>query len=186
MRSGQAGGFARRAVCTDDPELRVEQELLIHENLDEVMAGPEIIASLVSMDPGASDTNDDPRDRFLLDEGEKVQAAVRARVMAHTWEAFWLVVVLAFEASGTGPDALAFSAFRRMLAHSRCAPIFARLRGGQSSAFWATGRTVRTCASLARASRSPGHSARTSFQSRSVSTKSPRSAARAARLRRVR
>ena len=30
---------------------------------------------------------------FLLDEAEKVQAAVRAKVKPWTWEAFWLVAV---------------------------------------------------------------------------------------------
>lgn len=49
----------------------------------------------------------------------------------------------------------------------------------------ATGGRSR-CPSFARASRSPGHSARTSRQSRADSARSPRSAASAARLRRVR
>ena len=31
--------------------------------------------------------------RLLLDEAEKVQASVRARVKPHTWDAFWLVAV---------------------------------------------------------------------------------------------
>jgi RNA polymerase sigma factor (sigma-70 family) len=30
---------------------------------------------------------------FLLDEAEKVQATVRAKVKPHTWDAFWLVAV---------------------------------------------------------------------------------------------
>jgi RNA polymerase sigma factor (sigma-70 family) len=39
---------------------------------------------------------ENPRDaarRLLLGEGERVQAAVRARVRPHNWEAFWLVAV---------------------------------------------------------------------------------------------
>jgi RNA polymerase sigma-70 factor (ECF subfamily) len=35
----------------------------------------------------------DPNRCLFLDAGEKIQAAVRARVKPHTWEAFWLVAV---------------------------------------------------------------------------------------------
>ena len=49
-----------------------------------------------SIDPGESDHAEEAGDqsrRFLLDEAEKVQAAVRAKVKPHTWEAFWLIAV---------------------------------------------------------------------------------------------
>jgi RNA polymerase sigma-70 factor (ECF subfamily) len=42
---------------------------------------------------GHGERADDPLRLFLLGEAEKVQAAVRARVKPHTWEAFWLVAV---------------------------------------------------------------------------------------------
>jgi RNA polymerase sigma factor (sigma-70 family) len=49
-----------------------------------------------SIDPGETDHAegaDDPFRCFLLGEAEKVQAALRAKVKPHTWEAFWLVGV---------------------------------------------------------------------------------------------
>jgi RNA polymerase sigma-70 factor (ECF subfamily) len=49
-----------------------------------------------SIDPGETDRTEGAADQFrlfLLDEAEKVQAAVRARVKPHTWDAFWLVAV---------------------------------------------------------------------------------------------
>jgi hypothetical protein len=49
-----------------------------------------------SIDPGLRDHGEgtaDPFGLFLLDEAEKVQAAVRAKVKPWTWDAFWLVAV---------------------------------------------------------------------------------------------
>jgi RNA polymerase sigma factor (sigma-70 family) len=62
-------------------------------SLDEQVAESKTIAARDTMDPDGDDEDDNPRHRFLLEEGEKVQAAVRARVKPHTWEAFWLVAV---------------------------------------------------------------------------------------------
>jgi RNA polymerase sigma factor (sigma-70 family) len=42
--------------------------------------------------------------RFLLDEAEKIQAAVRAKVKPHTWEAFWLVAVCDWTVERTAQD----------------------------------------------------------------------------------
>jgi len=49
-----------------------------------------------SIDPSERDDGEgaaDPFRLFLLDEAEKVQAAVRSRVKPWTWDAFWLVAV---------------------------------------------------------------------------------------------
>jgi RNA polymerase sigma-70 factor (ECF subfamily) len=62
-------------------------------SLDDRTEGPERIASRGSVDPDGADGGDDRFHLFLLDEGEKVQAAVRAKVQTRTWEAFWLVAV---------------------------------------------------------------------------------------------
>jgi RNA polymerase sigma factor (sigma-70 family) len=57
----------------------------------EARAGPHE----ASIDPSERDDEGaaDPFRRFLLDEAEKVQAAVRAKVKPWTWDAFWLVAV---------------------------------------------------------------------------------------------
>jgi RNA polymerase sigma factor (sigma-70 family) len=49
-----------------------------------------------SIDPGEREDGDgatDPVRLFLLDEAERVQAEVRAKVRPWTWEAFWLIAV---------------------------------------------------------------------------------------------
>jgi hypothetical protein len=50
-------------------------------------------ASIDAGESGHAEGADHPFRLFLLGEAEKVQAAVRARVKPHTWEAFWLVAV---------------------------------------------------------------------------------------------
>ena len=41
---------------------------------------------------------------FLLDEAEKVQAAVKARVKPQTWDAFWLVAVCDWKVEQTAAE----------------------------------------------------------------------------------
>ena len=62
-------------------------------SFDERRDEPETIASHGAADLDGDDEDDDPRQRFLMEQGEKVQAAVRAKVKPRTWEAFWLVAV---------------------------------------------------------------------------------------------
>jgi RNA polymerase sigma factor (sigma-70 family) len=62
-------------------------------SLDDRDGEPTVVAGLTAFDPDAADEIDDLPHRFLLLEAERVQAAVRAKVKPHTWEAFWLVAV---------------------------------------------------------------------------------------------
>jgi RNA polymerase sigma factor (sigma-70 family) len=62
-------------------------------SLDERMDEPETIASRSATDLDGTDEGDDPLHLFLMGEGEKVQAEVRAKVKPRTWDAFWLVAV---------------------------------------------------------------------------------------------
>jgi RNA polymerase sigma factor (sigma-70 family) len=72
--------------------LRQRQAFCLH-SLDDRDGEPAVIASRSAMDPDGPDEGDDLLRLFLLGEAEKVQAAVRARVKPHTWDAFWLVAV---------------------------------------------------------------------------------------------
>ena len=49
--------------------------------------------SIVPAEPDPDEEVSDPLQLFLRDEAEKVQAAVRQRIQARTWDAFWLVAV---------------------------------------------------------------------------------------------
>jgi DNA-directed RNA polymerase specialized sigma24 family protein len=49
--------------------------------------------SIGSNEPGWDEGTADPFRLFLLEEGEKVQTAVRARIKPWNWDAFWLVAV---------------------------------------------------------------------------------------------
>jgi len=70
-------------------------------SLDERIDEPESIASRSAMDPDGTDEGEDLLHLFLLGEGEKVQAAVRAKVKPHTWDAFWLVAVCGWSVERT-------------------------------------------------------------------------------------
>ena len=48
---------------------------------------------IIEIDEGEAQGTSDPSRRFLLEQGAKIQAAVRARFKPHNWEAFWLVAV---------------------------------------------------------------------------------------------
>jgi len=66
--------------------------LSLEDRVGEVEAG----ARGSSIDPDESDHDGggaEPLRLFLLDETEKVQAVVRAKVKPNTWDAFWLVAV---------------------------------------------------------------------------------------------
>jgi DNA-directed RNA polymerase specialized sigma24 family protein len=49
--------------------------------------------SIGSHQPGWDESAADPFRLLLLEEGEKIQAAVRARIKPWNWDAFWLVAV---------------------------------------------------------------------------------------------
>ena len=51
------------------------------------------LAAIEATGDNQGESEADPFRLSLLDEAEKVQAFVRAKVKPHTWEAFWLVVV---------------------------------------------------------------------------------------------
>jgi DNA-directed RNA polymerase specialized sigma24 family protein len=65
-------------------------------SLDDREDDPAISAWGTAIDSAESDEGDREADLFrrcLLDQAEKVQATVRAKVKPWTWEAFWLVAV---------------------------------------------------------------------------------------------
>ncbi len=75
--------------------LRQRQAVSLH-SLDDRDGEPEAGACGASIDPDERDHGEGAADLlrlFLLGEAEKVQAAVRAKVKPHTWDAFWLVAV---------------------------------------------------------------------------------------------
>ena len=86
---------------------------------------PAVVASLTAFDPDAADEIDDLTHRFLLVEAEKVQAAVKAKVKPHTWEAFWLVAVSDWSVERTaqslGISKVAVYAARDRVARMLCA-----------------------------------------------------------------
>ncbi len=75
--------------------LRQRQAVSLH-SLDDHDGEPEASACGASIDSGDGDHGEGAADLlrlFLLGEAEKVQAAVRAKVKPHTWDAFWLIAV---------------------------------------------------------------------------------------------
>jgi DNA-directed RNA polymerase specialized sigma24 family protein len=88
-------GWLRRLCESRVCDSLRQQRAASRVSFDERMEQPESAASgtAVDADLGDDEGDDDPRPRFLLAEGEKVQAAVRAKVTPRTWEAFWLIAV---------------------------------------------------------------------------------------------
>jgi DNA-directed RNA polymerase specialized sigma24 family protein len=70
-------------------------------SLDERIDVSEGIATRSSMEPEGADEVGHLPNLFLLGEGEKVQAAVRAKVKPRTWDAFWLVAVCDWSVAST-------------------------------------------------------------------------------------
>jgi len=69
--------------------------------LDERVADSAVAPSPSAMGPEGTD---DGVHLFLVEEGAKVQAAVRARVKPHTWDAFWLVAICDWTVERTAKD----------------------------------------------------------------------------------
>lgn len=72
--------------------LRQRQTAALH-SLDDQLFDPECVVTKSSVSADAPDADDRRMHDLLLEDGERVQAAVRARIMPRTWDAFWLVAV---------------------------------------------------------------------------------------------
>jgi len=107
-------------------------------SFDERMDEPQSIASCRSMHPDRTDEADDLLHSFLLEEGEKVQAAVRAKVKPGTWDAFWLVAVCNWSVERTAQSLemthIAVYAARDRVAKMLCA------EGKRVSECWTAGQ----------------------------------------------
>jgi hypothetical protein len=67
--------------------------LSLDEREDELAAGGRGIADQPADSDDEGEEATDPALRLLLDAGEQIQSAVRARVRPHNWEAFSLVAI---------------------------------------------------------------------------------------------
>jgi RNA polymerase sigma factor (sigma-70 family) len=84
-----------------------------------------------------SEERSDPARLLILGAGEQVQAAVRARVKPHNWEAFWLVAVCDWSVEQTA-GALGMSRVAVYAARKRVAGML-RDEGRRVSDRWASG-----------------------------------------------
>ena len=95
-RTGTFRGWLRRLCESRVIDFLRQRQAVSLLSLDDRDGEPEAGARGASIDPGERDHGEgaaDPLRLFLLDEAEKVQAAVRAKVKPRTWDAFWLVAV---------------------------------------------------------------------------------------------
>jgi RNA polymerase sigma factor (sigma-70 family) len=106
--------------------------LALNERMDE----QESVVSFRSMSPDGTDEGDHRLNLLLLEEGEKVQAAVRAKIKPCTWDAFWLVAVCDWKVERTahalGMTHTAVYAARDRVARMLC------VEGKRVSAGWTT------------------------------------------------
>ena len=89
-------GWLRRVCESRVVDFLRQRQAVSLLSLDDRDGEPEAGARGASIDPGERDHGEGAADLlrlFLLGEAEKVQAAVRAKVKPHTWDAFWLVAV---------------------------------------------------------------------------------------------
>jgi RNA polymerase sigma factor (sigma-70 family) len=119
--------------------LRQRQAAVILLSLDE--RDEEQVAGVRSTAIDSTETDErepeglsDPVRRFLLGEGEKVQAAVRAKVKPHNWDAFWLVAVCDWTVERTG-KALGMTVSAVYAARTRVARMLCE-EGQRVSACW--------------------------------------------------
>jgi RNA polymerase sigma factor (sigma-70 family) len=119
--------------------LRQRKAAVIHLSLDEGDLEQVAGECRTAIEPPETDECEDrglsdPFRRFLLREGEKVQAAVRARVKPHNWDAFWLVAVCDWTVERTG-TALGMSVCAVYAARERVARML-REEGQRVSERW--------------------------------------------------
>jgi RNA polymerase sigma factor (sigma-70 family) len=107
-------------------------------SLDDRDGEPVVVASRTTRDPEGTEQGDDHPNRFLLATGERVQAAVRAKVKPHTWEAFWLVAVYDWSVERTA-GSLGMSKVAVYAARDRVARML-RAEGERVSDDWARER----------------------------------------------
>jgi RNA polymerase sigma factor (sigma-70 family) len=74
--------------------------------------------SLLAFEPRDGDDDPDPRRLLLLDLAEQVQAAVREKVHAQSWEVFWHIAIDGWTTRETA-DALRMSYLAAHAAHKR-------------------------------------------------------------------
>jgi len=89
-------GWLRRVCESRVVDFLRQRQAVCLLSLDDRDGEAEAGLCKASIDLGESDRGEGVADLFrlfLLDEAEKVQAAVRAKVKPWTWEAFWLVAV---------------------------------------------------------------------------------------------
>jgi RNA polymerase sigma-70 factor (ECF subfamily) len=95
--SGSFRGWLRRLcesrVLNYLRQRRAHPHFNLDDREDDPMAGGRGIAGEPAASDDAGEEATDPALRLLLDLGEQIQAAVRARVKPHNWEAFSLVAI---------------------------------------------------------------------------------------------
>jgi RNA polymerase sigma factor (sigma-70 family) len=91
--NGTFRGWLRRLCESRVLNYLRQRRALMLFSLDDCDGEPAFAASRTAIDPDEDAEIDDLPHRFPLLEAERVQAAVRAKVKPHTWEAFWLVAV---------------------------------------------------------------------------------------------
>jgi DNA-directed RNA polymerase specialized sigma24 family protein len=87
-------------------------------SLDDAGCGALESALFLSEPPGADDDEPAPRRLLLLDLGEQVQAAVRAKVHPQTWQVFWHIAIDGWSTRQTA-DVLNMTYLAAHAAHKR-------------------------------------------------------------------
>jgi RNA polymerase sigma factor (sigma-70 family) len=94
--TGTFRGWLRRLCESRAVDFLRQRQAICFLSLDDRDGQSQAALRRLSIDPSERDCDEGATDPFrlsLLDEAEKVQAAVKAKVKPWTWDAFWLVAI---------------------------------------------------------------------------------------------